>query len=90
MDRNIAVSRVLGDSKVVIKWMNDLIQVTDPGLLHVSQRLKLISAQFQDISFTHIFGFTLYTVADSLSKEALRLDINKMITEEFSEGNHFL
>jgi hypothetical protein len=65
--------------------MNDRKKVTNPGLLQISQQLKSISEQFQQIIYTHI-SQELNFVADTLSKGALHLDVNKFVLEEFYEG----
>jgi hypothetical protein len=85
VDKNILNLQVFGDSKLTVNWMNDMIHVMNLGLLYISQQLKSSEEQFQHISFSHVYQ-ELNTFADSLSKEALLLDINKLVIEEFSAG----
>ena len=61
---------VLGDSKVIIDWLNQktILHATEiEGWLH---RSRSITTTFQDITFSHIFQ-EYNTKADLLSKQGL-------------------
>jgi ribonuclease HI len=86
MERNVQTQQVLGDSKFCIDWMLGTLQLDHLVLLQLGQQLKILSSHFSPIHFMHIYR-ELNGSADTLSKEALSLNENVLVVEEFAEGD---
>jgi ribonuclease HI len=61
---------VMGDSKMIIDWLNCLCVIKNITHTHRCDRIRALAKTFTEIEFRHIYR-ELNTVADKLSKEAL-------------------
>jgi hypothetical protein len=74
---------VFGGSLMVIKWMRGHAQIHNLELFSIVEQLKLITGNFQDLRFTHIFR-ELNQENSNLSKEGMEL----MEKKKFLFDNH--
>ena len=63
---------ILGDSKLVMDWVCDKVNIVAPHLAHILQGIKQVYNKLDWFSCGHIYH-ELNTLADKLSKEALQL-----------------
>jgi ribonuclease HI len=85
MNRGIQQLQAFGDSLLVIKWMNNQLDVQNITLLSLAAQLKENSKQFVKISFAHVYR-ELNTIADALSKAGLALPVGQLRLEESIDG----
>jgi hypothetical protein len=85
MDKDISHLQVFDDYYLTINWMNNMIHILSIGMLQVTQLLKDTTRPFHRINFVHIFR-ELNSFANSLSKEALTLEISQRVIEKFVVG----
>jgi hypothetical protein len=65
--------------------MIDVKIINDFDLLYLDQNLKSVYVIFQFIIFRHVY-WEHNDIIDSLSKEAINLEANLLIQDEYSSG----
>jgi ribonuclease HI len=68
---------VLGDSRIIIDWMNYSCNLRSIHIEGWMQRVRELSSSFTDIKFQH-FSRSFNTEADSLSKRALGAEAGRL------------
>jgi hypothetical protein len=76
---------VLGDSKLVIEWVQGRENIHNIRLASILRDIKLAFLSFEWLSFHHILQ-ELNSKADELSKEALELQIDTFVFYEYMDG----
>ena len=77
----LPIQLILGDSMVIISWVNRLSALAIPSLKHWCDEIFSMLENFPPVTFNHIFR-EHNMLADGLSKKALNLDMG---TRHFSE-----
>jgi ribonuclease HI len=85
LDRGVISLQVLGDSKLILDWVNDKNSMENSVLQPLTEKLREVKNQFNSVSFHHMYR-ELNEFADQLSKEALTLHEGLVITSEWIEG----
>jgi len=62
--------QILGDSKVIIDWLNDKSDLRVSSIEGWKQRIKMLKRKFADIHFFHIYR-EYNKEADGISKKEL-------------------
>ena len=83
INNNISQLQVLGDSKMVVDWVNRKIQINGPHLQQLLNAIRRLLELFTGFRISHVYR-ELNMEADGLSKLALLLDLGKLKTEEIS------
>jgi len=81
---------VLGDSKIIIEWLQEKVHLQVVTLDCWKDRITVLIKQFHKITFAHVYRED-NKVVDSLSKQALHKDPGKIIyfqCVEEHEGPH--
>jgi ribonuclease HI len=81
---------VLGDSKIIIEWLQEKVHLQVVTLDCWKDRITVLIKQFHKITFAHVYRED-NKVVDSLSKKALNRDLGKLIyfqCVEEHEGPH--
>ena len=76
---------VCGDSQVIINWENSIVHLDVVDLDHWCDHIDEVKASFLSINLKHIYREHNQSV-DSLSKESLSLEMQKLSYEEFLDG----
>ena len=77
--------QIWGDSQVIINWARTITNLNVLDLIHWCDRILALKSHFSTISFTHIYR-EYNSSADSLSKEALTLDMGVLKCKEYYDG----
>jgi ribonuclease HI len=83
--KSINQLQVLGDSKVIINWVEGKFKLQILELEHWKRRIGLLKQQFGFISFSHIYRHH-NSEADSLSKKAVHISTRTLLIEEWING----
>jgi hypothetical protein len=75
----------MGDSRVIIDWLNNKANFHSSYLEGWKDRIKLLIKDFQDISFNHVYR-EYNSEADFLSKLALKETSGKIIYYQWENG----
>ena len=70
----LPIHSIFGDSMVIISWINKLSVLYIPSLMHWCDDIKNMLQLVPPVIFKHIFR-EHNSLADSLSKQALNLDM---------------
>jgi ribonuclease HI len=76
---------VLGDSRIVIDWINHICTLHSIHIEGWMQRTRELSTSFSDIKFQH-FSRSFNSEADSLSKRALGSEIGRLSVFHCDDG----
>ena len=76
---------IYGDSKVIISWINDQSALDLPTLIHWCEDIKYMKRLAPQVIFMHIF-LEHNMLADSLSKQAVNLNIGFALFTEYLNG----
>jgi len=77
---------LLGDSKIIIEWLNRRGTLQAIALECWKERIKETLLHFRDITFTHIYREE-NMVADTLSKKALSNMLGYIAYNQWEDGN---
>ena len=77
---------VLGDSKVIVDWVNEVHSIQSVDLHHWLGHVKQLIGFFNNLSFHHIYR-EFNKMADGLSKRAIGLVGGVIDWEELFEGS---
>jgi ribonuclease HI len=83
---NLDVTHVLGDSKIVIDWINQSNKLQVTSLLGWKTKIRELIAHFMDIKFTHIYREENME-ADALSKLALQVPEGRIFYNKWQDGH---
>ena len=81
---NISHLQVFGDSKMVVVWVNKMIQINSPHLQQLLRAIKRLLDLFSRLNITHVYR-ELNMEAGSLLKMALLLTPGHLETEEVKD-----
>jgi ribonuclease HI len=76
---------VLGDSRIVIDWLNGKANLQVATLLSWKDRIREALRHFRTLSFPHIFREDNYVI-DTLSKEALSMPFGQINYSQWEDG----
>jgi ribonuclease HI len=76
---------VLGDSRIVIDWLNGKVNLQATTLLSWKDRIREALQHFRTLSFPHIFREDNYVI-DTLSKEALSMPFGQINYSQWEDG----
>ena len=90
----LPIHTIYGDSLVIISWLNELSALDIPTLRHWCDDIGLMLQLDPQVSFKHIFR-EHNSLADSLSKQALKLEMGYGTFSEYMDGlviaqDHFI
>jgi ribonuclease HI len=77
--------QIMGDSRVIIDWLNNKANFHSSSLEGWKDRIKVLINDFQDISFNHVYR-EYNSEADYLSKMALKEPSGKIIYYQWING----
>ena len=77
---------VVGDSKVVIDWINVNSNINLLYLNNWKEQIKSLKAKFDGINFIHVHR-AFNTVADTLSKKSLDCPMGRLYFEDSINGD---
>ena len=81
---HISELEILGDSKLIIDWVNGKNSLRQVALLHWFHKITSIKGDFEHLSFHHHYR-EYNTLADTLSKEALHLSEGVLLLKEIGD-----
>ena len=81
----LPIKMILGDSLVIISWMNRLSTLKLPHLKHWCDEILSMAHLFPSVTYNHIFR-EHNRLADELSKRALRLEFGSAYFSETYDG----
>ena len=87
LNRNITSLHIYGDSKMVVDWVNNKIQIKAPHLQQLHRAIRRLLDSFSSLCITNVYK-GLNTDADQLSKMALLLVPDQTEIEEVQVGHH--
>ena len=76
---------IFGDSMVIISWINELSALDLPTLIHWCEDIKYMKRLAPQVIFMHIV-LEHNMLADSLSKQAVNLNIGFALFTEYLDG----
>jgi ribonuclease HI len=82
---DIAQLQVLGDSKIVIDWINNKCKLCVTSLTGWKQKIRSLIPIFKDLKFEHIYRED-NEEADSLSKKALLAPEGRILYSKWQDG----
>ena len=81
----LPIHLIFGDSMVIIYWINRLIALEIPTLMHWCDEIKYMLQLVPPVIFKHIFR-EHNMLADGLSKQALNMDMGSGYFTESLNG----
>ena len=81
----LPIHLIFGDSMVIISWLNRLAALNVPSLIHWCDDIRNMLQHVAQVIFKHIFR-EHNSLADSLSKQALKLDMRYGTFSESLDG----
>jgi ribonuclease HI len=83
---NIEVLQILGDSRIIIEWLNNKGKLQAISLMAWKDRIRLLQSTFRKLSFNHIYR-EYNKEADHLSKVALQKKAGIITYNHWVEGH---
>ena len=81
----LPIHMILGDSMVVISWVNRLSTLKIPTLKHWRDEILSMLHLAPLVTFNHIYR-ELNMLADDLSKKALKMEMSSRYYSEYLDG----
>lgn len=87
-EKGIRSLQIVGNSMVVINWVNKTQRCHNIRLLPILEEVFIILVSYENYSMWHVYS-ERNMATDPLSKAGLQLDIGQWHLEEIKEGTHF-
>ena len=81
----VPIQLIYGDSLIVISWLNRLLALDVPSLMHWCKDIRYLIHMAPQVIFKHVFR-EHNSLVDGLSKKALNLDLGHGYFSEFLDG----
>ena len=81
----LPIQMIMGDSMVIISWVNKLSTLNLPHLKHWCDEILSMAQHFPSVTYNHIFR-EHNRLADELSKRALKLEFGSAYFSETFDG----
>ena len=81
----VPIQLIYGDSLIVISWLNRLLALDVPSLMHWCKDIRYSIHMAPQVIFKHVFR-EHNSLEDGLSKKALNLDLGHGNSSEFLDG----